>query len=222
MKPRNRPDENTAKMETKETQAETKRRHDLMKQIKDEVIDLKESPLCKERIKNGVHPVIGEGSHFAKIMFIGEAPGKNEAQTGRPFCGASGRILDQLLASINLPRQSVYVTNIVKDRPTDNRDPLPDEIALYAPFLDRQIEIIQPRVIATLGRFSMVYIMKKFGLDSVLGPISQMHGKVFEAAVPFCDGKMNIVPLYHPAVALYNGGTKTELMKDFEVLRQFV
>ncbi len=205
-----------------ETEAETNRRHDLMKAIKDEVVNLKVSPLYTERIKNKVHPVIGEGSHFSKIMFVGEAPGKNEAATGRPFCGASGRILDQLLASINLPRQSVYVTNIVKDRPTDNRDPLPDEIALYAPFLDRQIEIIQPRVIATLGRFSMVYIIKKFGLDFDLGPISALHGKVFEASTSFDSGKIHIVPLYHPAVALYNGGTKAELMKDFRVLEKFL
>lgn len=208
-----------------ETEAEKTRRHDLMKHIRDEVVDLKKSPLAKERIKNGTYPVIGEGSHFAHVMFVGEAPGKNEAETGRPFCGASGRLLDQFLASINLPRQSVYVTNIVKDRPTNNRDPLPDEIEMYGPFLDRQIEIIQPRVIATLGRFSMVYIMKKFGLDFDLGPISQLHGKVFEADVPFganTGQKIHIVPLYHPAVALYNGSTKGELLNDFQVLKQFV
>lgn len=199
---------------------EIEARHELLKKIKDEVLTLKESPLYKERIKNKVHPVIGEGSHFAKIMFVGEAPGKNEAEQGKPFCGASGRILDELLASIELPRQSVYVTNIVKDRPTDNRDPLPDEIALYGPFLDRQIEIIQPRVIATLGRFSMVYVMKKFGLDSQLEPISKMHGRSFDAKAQF--GTLKIVPLYHPAVALYNGGTKTELMKDFKVLVDLV
>ncbi len=191
-----------------------------MKKIKDEVVAIKGSALAQERIKNKVYPVIGEGSHFAKIMFVGEAPGKNEAETGKPFCGASGRILDELLASINLPRQSVYVTNIVKDRPTNNRDPLPDEIELYGPFLDRQIDIIQPKVIATLGRFSMVYIMKKFGLDFDLGPISQLHGKKFEANTSY--GKVTVVPLYHPAVALYNGGTKGALMKDFQILKEFL
>ncbi len=199
---------------------EVKTRHEQLKRIKDEVVNLKESPLYKERIKNNVHPVIGEGSHFAKIMFVGEAPGKNEAEQGRPFCGASGRILDELLASIELPRQSVYVTNIVKDRPTDNRDPLPNEIELYGPFLDRQIEIIQPKVIATLGRFSMVYVMKMFGLESQLEPISKMHGKSFDAKARF--GGLKIVPLYHPAVALYNGSTKSELIKDFKVLADLV
>jgi len=90
--------------------------------------------------------VIGEGSHFSKIMFVGEAPGRNEAKTGRPFCGAAGKILDDLLGSVAIKREDVYITNIVKDRPPQNRDPLPEEIDSYGPFLDRQIEIIQPKV----------------------------------------------------------------------------
>src|SRR3990167_1174868 len=155
-------------------------RTELLRQIKDEVINLKKSPLYKERIKNKVFPVVGEGSHHAKIMFIGEAPGKNEAVTGRPFCGASGKILDELLASVGIERKDVYITNIVKDRPHLNRDPLPEEIQIYAPFLDRQIDIIQPDVIATLGRFSMDYVMRRFGLDSQILAISKMHGNVFD------------------------------------------
>ncbi len=190
-----------------------------MKEIRDEVIALKESPLYQYRTQNKYYPVLGEGSHDSKIMFIGEAPGKNEAETGKPFCGASGRILDELLAHIEIPRENVYVTNIVKDRPPSNRDPLPSEIAVYAPFLMRQIEIIQPKVIATLGRFSMKYIMEKFGLEEELGPISQLHGKVLEADVSF--GKIKIVPLYHPAVAVYNADSKEELKKDFEILKEF-
>lgn len=196
-----------------------KRRH-LMKMVKDEILNLKQSPLYRERVANNVHPVIGEGDHFAKIMFVGEAPGKNEAETGKPFCGASGRILDELLSSIGAPRSSVYVTNVVKDRPTANRDPSPDEIVLYAPFLDRQIEIIKPSAIATLGRFSMVYIMKKFGLEPELEPISKIHGKVFVAKANY--GDIRIVPLYHPAVALYNGSTKGALLEDFRVLTTLV
>ena len=93
---------------------------EFLRKIKDEVIALKSSPLYQERIKNKVFPVIGEGNHYAKIMFIGEAPGRNEAATGRPFCGASGRILDELLASVGIDRKGVYVTNIVKDRPPSN------------------------------------------------------------------------------------------------------
>ena len=195
-------------------------RREAMKAIRDEVVALTTSPLYEDRIKNNAFPVIGEGDHTAHIMFIGEAPGKNEAATGKPFCGASGRILDQLLASIGLPREKVYITNIVKDRPPENRDPSPSEIELYAPFLDRQIHIIKPKVIATLGRFSMTYIMKKFDLDFELAPISQIHGKVFDATAPF--GNLKIVPLYHPATALYNGSTKATLLEDFKVLKDLV
>lgn len=189
-----------------------------MKQIRDEIMDLKESPLYKERIENGTFPVIGAGSHDAKIMFIGEAPGKNEAKTGRPFCGASGRILDELLASIKMKREDIYITNIVKDRPTANRDPRPEEIEIYAPFLDRQIEIIKPKVIATLGRFSMDYIMKKFNLEKELQPISKIHGQLFEAKTEY--GEIKILPLYHPAVAIYSRTQLPQLKKDFEVLNE--
>lgn len=185
-----------------------------MKKIRDEIFDLKESPLYEERTKNKVFPVIGEGSHDARVMFIGEAPGKNEAATGRPFCGASGKVLDELLAHIKTKREDVYITNVVKDRPTNNRDPKPEEIEIYSPFLDRQIEIIEPKIIATLGRFSMEYIMKKFGLDEQLEPISKIHGKKIE--VPGKD--LIIVPLYHPAVAVYNRNMISDLKKDFEIL----
>ena len=95
-----------------------------LRKIKDEIINAKNSPLYGYRIKNKYFPVIGEGSHNAKIMFIGEAPGKNEAETGRPFCGAAGHVLDELLESIGLNRKEVYITNILKDRPPENRDPI--------------------------------------------------------------------------------------------------
>jgi DNA polymerase len=114
----------------------------------------------------------------------------------------------------------VYITNIVKDRPPENRDPTAEEIALYAPFLDRQIEIIQPKVIATLGRFSMSYIMGKFGLMEELRSISQIHGK--EYVVPASYGSVVIVPLYHPAVALYDGSQKAMLIEDFQVLKKYI
>ena len=190
-------------------------RTEQMKKIKDEVINANDSPLYDYRVKNKYFPVIGEGSHNAKIIFIGEAPGKNEAETGRPFCGASGRVLDELLASIRIDRKEVYITNVVKDRPPENRDPMPNEIEFYAPFLDRQIEIIKPDIIATLGRFSMAYIMKKFDLESELKSISIIHGKVFTAKTSY--GEIKIIPLYHPAVAVY-GTNKEILKKDFKVL----
>lgn len=191
-----------------------------MKQIKDEILVLESSPLYAERLRNKVFPVIGEGSHYAKIMFVGEAPGRNEAATGRPFCGAAGRVLDDLLAGAGVKRADVYVTNIVKDRPPENRDPFPEEIAAYAPFLDRQIEIIAPMVIATLGRFSMRYVMEKFGLGLQVGAISQIHGRVFETQASY--GPLVVLPLYHPAVAIYNQREKETLVKDFQTLTNYV
>ncbi len=192
---------------------------DGLKKIKEEVMALDKSPLYSERIKNKVFPVIGEGNHDAAIMFIGEAPGKAEAASGRPFVGASGKILTKLLEEIGLKREEVYITNIVKDRPPENRDPQPEEIEIYGPFLDRQINIIQPRVIATLGRFSMIYIMNKFSLQSELLPINQMHGKNFEAVTSY--GKINIIPLYHPAASIYNQSLKEVLKEDFKILKKY-
>ncbi len=191
-----------------------------LREIRDELFVFKESPLYEYRVKNKYFPVIGEGNHDAKIMFIGEAPGKNEAETARPFCGASGRLLDQMITSIGLKRDDVYITNIVKDRPPENRDPTPEEIEIYAPFLNRQIEIIQPRVLATLGRFSMNYIMEKLKQQDKLGPISQMHGKEFPTQTSY--GEVIIVPLYHPAVALYNGNNKQTLLDNFQILKKFL
>ncbi len=202
------------------TKKSIEERKEALKKIRDEVMEFTASPLCKERIKNKTFPVLGEGSHFANIVLIGEAPGKNEAKTGRPFMGASGKILDELLLSADMPRDDVYITNIIKDRPPQNRDPLPEEIDMYAPFLDRQIEIIQPKVIATLGRVSMAYIMKRYGLESELDNISKIRGKIFEAKTPY--GKVKMIPLYHPAVAVYNRKTKDTLKEDFKILKKFI
>src|SRR6185436_7583116 len=173
-------------------------RTEQLRQIRDEVVGLTSSPLYAERTKNGVHPVIGEGSHHARLMFIGEAPGRNEAATGRPFVGAAGKILNELLEAASIKRDDVYITNIVKDRPPFNRDPLPEEIIAYGPFLDRQVRIIQPAIIATLGRYAMGYVMEKFGLADQLEPISKMHGRVFDSQTDY--GSIKIIPLYHPAV----------------------
>ncbi len=195
---------------------EKQKRFDALKQIKDELLELRESPLYKYRTENNYFPVIGEGSHFAKIMFVGEAPGKNEAKSGRPFCGAAGKILDELLTSVGIDRKDVYITNIVKDRPPENRDPLPNEIECYGPYLERQIDIIKPEVIATLGRFSMQYIMEKFKLLLDIEPISKAHGKSYDAEASY--GTIRIVPLYHPAAAIYNQHLKDTLKKDFQIL----
>ncbi len=195
-------------------------RFDKMKVIRDEIFHLKDSPLYQYRVDNKFFPVVGEGSYVAHIIFVGEAPGKNEAETARPFCGRSGKVLDEMLESIKLNRSDVYITNIVKDRPPENRDPSEEEIKLYGPFLDRQIEIIKPLVIATLGRYSMKYVMDKFGLGDKVGPIGELHGKEFPTNAGY--GPINIIPLYHPAVALYNGSNKETLLNDFKVLEKYI
>ncbi len=190
-----------------------------MKKIRDEILNLTESPLYAYRTENKFFPVIGEGSHDSKIMFVGEAPGRNEAKTGKPFCGAAGKVLDALLAHAGIQRDSVYITNIVKDRPPENRDPTQKEIDIYGPFLDRQIEIIQPRVIAALGRYAMGYIMNKFGLIDELEPIGKAHGKSYKAKASY--GDIDIVVLYHPCMAVYNPNNLGSLKKDFEVLGKY-
>ena len=184
-----------------------------LKKIKDEVVALSISPLYAYRTENKYFPVIGEGSHEASVMFIGEAPGENEAKSGRPFCGRAGKVLDMLLASVGIERKDVYVTNIVKDRPPKNRDPFPEEIEIYAPFLDRQIDTIKPKVVATLGRFSMVYVMNRYGLEFELDSISKLHGKSFQTS------HFKLVPLYHPAAAIYNQHLMDTLKEDFKVLK---
>lgn len=187
-----------------------------LKKIRDQVWNLTNSPLYQYRQQNNYYPVIGQGNHFAKIIFIGEAPGQNEAETGIPFCGSAGRVLDQLLTSVNLSRQDIYLTNIIKDRPPANRDPNPKEIQIYSPFLTQQIEIIKPKIIATLGRFSMEFIMTLYGLENKLQKISLLHGQIFKTNTSW--GETKIIPFYHPAVALYNSNQFSVLKKDFQSL----
>lgn len=149
--------------------------------------------------------VPGEGPADARIMFIGEAPGWNEDQQGRPFVGAAGKFLEELLAAAGLKRSDVFITNVVKCRPPGNRDPLPDEIAACAPYLQRQIDVIDPDVIVTLGRFSMA---KWFPGER----ISRIHGQ------PKREGKRLIVPMYHPAAALHQQALKATILEDFAKL----
>lgn len=195
-------------------------KHEQMKHIRDEVLALTSSPLYAYRVENNYFPVIGEGAHDASILFVGEAPGEKEAMSARPFCGRSGKLLDEMLASINLNREKVYIGNLVKDRPPENRDPTKEEIELYAPFLDRQIAIIKPKVVVMLGRHSMNYIFKRAGIEEKLQPISKMHGELFEG--DFGYGKISLLPLYHPAVGLYNPNMKSVMFEDFKKLEHFI
>lgn len=199
-------------------QPQLNERTNRLKQVLDDVLNLRLSPLYAYRCENHYLPVVGEGSPEARVMFVGEAPGKNEAVSGRPFAGAAGKILDELLASIALPRAEVYITNIVKDRPPSNRDPLPAEISLYAPFLDRQIEIIQPAVIATLGRHPMKYVLERYGAG-ISGTIGELHGRACPVRMSY--GPAQVLPLYHPAAAIYNRTLMDDLKLDFKRLKRY-
>jgi DNA polymerase len=149
--------------------------------------------------------VPGDGPEHASIMFIGEAPGWHENQQGKPFVGPSGQFLDELLAEINLRRADVYIANVIKCRPPDNRDPLPEEIAACADYLARQMAIIKPKVVVTLGRYSMA---KFFGGES----ISRIHGQ------PRKVEDILVFPMYHPAAALHQPRLRQELVADIKKL----
>jgi len=196
------------------------RKADQIKAVRLDLVGATTAPLYKFRIASRAFPVIGEGNPDANIIFIGEAPGKNEVETGRPFCGPSGEILDEMLKGIDLKREDVFLTNVLMDRPPEKRDPLPEEIAFYEPFLDRLIDIIEPTVIATLGRFAMEYIFKRLDLPEKRSKISVVHGKLVKTQMPY--GEIHIMPLYHPAVVLYSASQKEMLRKDFDKLKLFI
>lgn len=163
-----------------------------LKKLEQEIADDKTLPLREANL------VFGEGNIDCKILFIGEAPGKTEDELKRPFVGRSGKLLDKMLSEIGMKREDVYITNIVKRRPPENRDPLPEEIIAYKPYLTKQIDIIKPVLIATLGRFSMNYFLPE-------AKISHDQGKLFRSSGYF------IYPIYHPAAAM-RGNT---MMADF-------
>ncbi len=154
--------------------------------------------------------VFGYGNPRADIVFVGEAPGFHEDKQGIPFVGAAGKLLTELLSSIGISRDDVYITNILKCRPPGNRDPLPEEIAVCRPVLFKQLDIIKPRVVVTLGAFAMRTI-----LDSTVG-ISKVHGRIFDVS------GFKVFPMYHPAAALYARATRELLEEDFRNLKAFL
>lgn len=162
--------------------------------------------ICPELASSAKQLVMGDGNPDADILLIGEAPGKNEDQQGKPFVGASGKFLDEMLEGAGLNRQDIYITNIVKYRPPNNRDPLPEEKTAFWPYLLRQIEIIAPKVILTLGRHSGAYFIPDL-------QISHHHGQARK--VTYHNLEFLVIPLYHPAAALYNGSMRQVLIDDF-------
>lgn len=168
--------------------------------------DILEKGICASLAESATQIVMGEGNPDADIVFIGEAPGKNEDEQGRPFVGAAGKFLNEMLEAATLNRDDVYITNIVKYRPPDNRDPLPEEKKEFWPYLLKQIEIIQPKIVITLGRHSGAYFIP----DIV---ISRDHGNA--RTVRYHNQEFLVIPLYHPAAALYNGSMRQTLIDDF-------
>ena len=158
--------------------------------------------ICSDLAEQATQLVFGTGSANAEIVFIGEAPGKNEDIKGEPFVGAAGKFLNEMLAMIGLERKDIYITNIVKYRPPNNRDPLPAEKQAFLPFLKKQLDIIKPKLIVTLGRHSMDSLLPGLRISEVHGQPKRYQGFVF-------------MPLFHPAAALYNGGLRQTLIDDF-------
>ncbi len=171
-------------------------------------------PLWRKR-KNAVP---GEGSLNPRVFFIGEAPGESEDLAGKPFVGKAGKVLDELLASVGLKRSEVFITNVVKCRPPGNREPSEEEIRACSPYLERQLSLLRPKVIATLGRVALAWCCKHFGLKDMR--ISKVHGRVFDVKASY--GNAKLVALYHPAVAVYNPGMKVTLLQDFRILKSLV
>lgn len=162
--------------------------------------------ICPDLAKTATNLVMGDGNIDADIVFIGEAPGKNEDEQGLPFVGTAGKFLNEMLAAAGMDRSDVFITNIVKYRPPNNRDPLPEEKKAFWPYLLKQLQIIEPKVVITLGRHSMEYFLPDM-------KIGQIHGEA--KRIQFGDHKIVIVPLYHPAAALYNGSMRQTLIDDF-------
>ena len=181
----------------------TDSKQDKLNQIKADILD---KNICPDLAKQATNLVMGNGNIDADIVFIGEAPGKNEDEQGLPFVGAAGKFLNEMLAAAGMDRSDVFITNIVKYRPPNNRDPLPEEKKAFWPYLLKQLQIIEPKVVITLGRHSMEYFLPDM-------KISQIHGQ--PKRIQFGDNKLVIVPLYHPAAALYNGSMRQTLIDDF-------
>lgn len=165
-----------------------------------------ERSVCAELAASASQLVMGDGTADAEIVFIGEAPGKNEDEQGIPFVGAAGRFLNEMLETAGMKREDVYITNIVKYRPPNNRDPLPEEKREFWPYLMRQLEIIHPKAIITLGRHAGECFIPEL-------KISQDHGRARK--VMYHETEFLIIPLYHPAAALYNGSMRQVLIDDF-------
>lgn len=179
-----------------------------MKQIKSQILNDNPCPVLAKQ----ANLIIGVGNETARIVFVGEAPGRKEDETGEPFVGASGKMLNHLLETVGLDREQVYITNIVKYRPPNNRDPKRSEITAMLPYLIKQLELIKPDVVVTLGRHPLASLNPEL-------KIADAHGQISELKIGGYRGKL--LPLYHPAYAIYGRKNLPLLEQDFEALRPF-
>lgn len=192
-----------------------------LEQIKAEII---ENNICRDLAESATNLVMGDGDPDAEIVFIGEAPGKNEDMQARPFVGAAGKFLDEMLNRAGLTRKQVYITNIVKYRPLGNRDPLPAEKKAFWPYLVRELGIIRPKIIVTLGRHSMEYFLPNQKITAVHG-VPQKIGANYTASSVGGQGDTIaavLLPLYHPAAALYNRQLRQTLIDDFMTVPEII
>jgi uracil-DNA glycosylase len=171
-------------------------------ELKQRILD---DNVCPELAASATQLVYGDGNPDADIVFIGEAPGKNEDLHGIPFVGAAGKFLNEMLEMIGMKREDIYITNIVKYRPPNNRDPLPEEKTAFLPYLQSQLEVIQPTIVVTLGRHSLNCFLPDLQISKVHGQPKRYNGMVY-------------LPLFHPAAALYNGGLRQTLLDDFAAI----
>lgn len=179
--------------------------------LKKEMEDDKSLPLRE----GATQLVFGDGNPDAEVYCLGEGPGYHEDQQGKPFVGQAGQLLNQLLQSIGLKREDVYISNVVRFRPPQNRDPLPEEIAAFQPYVDREIEIITPKIIVTLGRFSMAKFLPYAKISSVHGKPAVLEWK----GLPAQSGrKITVVPMYHPAAALRSFEIMQQIKEDFKII----
>nr|MBC7244943.1 uracil-DNA glycosylase [Chloroflexota bacterium] len=181
---------------------------EILSQLTDLYVEIAACQKCA-LARGRMNTVPGEGPEHADVMFIGEAPGYHENRLGRPFVGAAGKFLEELLASINMRRTDVYICNVVKCRPPNNRDPLPSEIEACRPYLDRQIELVRPRLIVTLGRYSLARFLPK-------ASISKVHG------VPVKVGDVIVLPLFHPAAALHQPKYRADIEQDMRKIPEIL
>ncbi len=187
----------------------------LLEQIRADILS---ENICPDLAKQATNLVMGVGNVNAKVMFVGEAPGRDEDKQGEPFVGAAGRVLNQAFATNQLERSEVYITNIVKYRPPNNRDPEPEEKRAFWPFLLREIKAISPKLIVPLGRHSMGYFLPEQS-------ISRIHGEAKDVTVTNDKGEKQVIavmPIYHPAATIYNRQLKADFDADFAKIKEII